>query len=45
MSKIKYILVLAILTTGCQDMKMDRKVEKTLSIGQALSEQLKTLNA
>lgn len=45
MNKIRYILVLVILTTGCQDMKMDRKVEKTLSICQAPSEQIKPLSA
>ena len=28
MKKMKYILVLALLISGCEDMKMDRKVAK-----------------
>jgi hypothetical protein len=45
MSKIKYILVLALLTTGCQDMKMDRKVQKSVTISQSDAVQLKPSNA
>lgn len=45
MSKIKYILVLALLTTACQDMKMDRKVQKSVTISQTNADQLKPSNA
>jgi hypothetical protein len=45
MSKIKYILVLALLTTACQDMKMDRKVQKSVTISQSDAVQLKPSNA
>jgi hypothetical protein len=45
MSKIKYILVLALLTTACEDMKMDRKVQKTLTISQSFADQFKPSNA
>ena len=42
MSKIKYILVLALLTTACQDMKMDRKVQKSVTISQTFADQFKS---
>lgn len=45
MSKIKYILVLALLITGCEDMKMDRKVQKSLTISQSVGDQFKLSNA
>lgn len=32
MKKMKYILVLALLISGCEDMKMDRKVAKNLEL-------------
>ena len=32
MRKMKYILGLALLISGCEDMKMDRKVAKNLEL-------------
>lgn len=32
MKKIKYMLLLALLITGCDDMKMDRKVDKQITL-------------
>ena len=32
MKNIKYMLVLALLISGCEDMKMDRKVSNNLEL-------------
>ena len=44
MKKMKYILVLALLISGCEDMKMDRKVAKNSEIqsqsGQLINAQI-----
>ncbi len=32
MKKIKYIVLLALIISGCDDMKMDRKVEKQITL-------------
>ncbi|MEY3287931.1 MAG: hypothetical protein RLZZ419_173, partial [Pseudomonadota bacterium] len=32
MKKIKYLLVLVVIISGCNDMKMDRKVMKQMTL-------------
>ncbi len=32
MKKIKYIVLLVLVISGCDDMKMDRKVEKQMTL-------------
>lgn len=36
MKKIKYILVLVFIISGCEDMKMDKKVEKQLTLAESI---------
>lgn len=40
MQRIKYILVLALILSGCEDMKMDRKVAKQMTIAEAVARHL-----
>ncbi|MEY3788827.1 MAG: hypothetical protein RLZ75_3035 [Pseudomonadota bacterium] len=37
MKKIKYMLLLALLITGCDDMKMDRKVDKQITLTELMT--------
>jgi len=37
MKKIKYMLLLALLITGCDDMKMDRKVDKQITLTELIT--------
>ena len=37
MKKIKYMLFLALLITGCDDMKMDRKVDKQITLTELMT--------
>lgn len=38
MKNIKYMLVLALLLSGCEDMKMDRKVSNNLDLHNQVSQ-------
>ena len=38
MKNIKYLLVLALLLSGCEDMKMDRKVTNGLDLQNQVSQ-------
>jgi len=37
MKKTKYMLLLALIITGCDDMKMDRKVDKQITLTELLT--------
>lgn len=36
MRKTKYIMLLALVLSGCEDMKMDRKVGKQMTIAESV---------
>jgi hypothetical protein len=37
MKKMKYILVLVFIISGCDDMKMDRKVERPITLVESIA--------